>query len=312
MLKWIAGVMGMLWLVSTGAAQEVYVDNVVMVLDASGSMDSVMNATQRKKIDAAKMAIKDVLQTIPQTTQVGLLVFGGQANGWVYELGGRDDATLLPAIDRVSAGGGTPLGAFMKIGADRLLEARKAQYGYGSYRLLVVTDGEANDANLVERFTPDIIARGIITDVIGVDMAKAHTLATRVHSYRSANDPASLKAAIQAVFAEVGRTDEGQAGETAFEELAGFPAGLAMAVISAQASSGNHPIGEQAASAVASVPAESALIPAAAAVPPAPVTPPTVTPPAAAQRGLKINVPVIVTVFAAVFLWRAFRRHRRG
>ncbi len=312
MRKWIAGVMGVLWLASTLGAQEVYVDNVVILLDASGSMNSVMSATNQRKIDAAKMAIKDVLQTIPQTTQIGLLVFGGQANGWAYELGGRDDTTLLPAIDRMSAGGGTPLGEFMKIGADRLLEARKAQYGYGSYRLLVVTDGEANDANLVERFTPDIISRGIITDVIGVDMAQAHTLATRVHSYRSANDPSSLKAAIQDVFAEVGRTDQGQAGETAFEELAGFPAELAMAMISAQASSGNHPIGEQAASAVASVPAKSALIPAATAETPSPVTPPVVATAAAETRGLKINVPVIVTVFAAVFLWRAFRRHRRG
>ena len=76
----------------------------------------------------------------------------------------------------------------MKKGADTLLKARKSQYGYGSYRLLVVTDGEASDPGLVERFTPDIISRGIITDVIGVDMNKAHTLATKVHSYRSAND----------------------------------------------------------------------------------------------------------------------------
>lgn len=195
----------------------------------------------------------------------------------------------------------------MKMGADRLLEARKAQYGYGSYRLLVVTDGEASDTNLVERFTPDIIARGIITDVIGVDMAKAHTLATRVHSYRSANDPASLKAAIQDVFAEVGRTDQGQTGETAFEELAGLPQGLAMAMISAQASSGNHPIGEQAGSEAARVSAQPAgSVPApVAAVPPRPVSTPV------QKRGFKLNIPLITTVFAVVFLWRAFGRNRR-
>jgi hypothetical protein len=202
-----------------------------------------MRGTSIKKMDSAKTAIKEVIKTIPQSTQIGLLVFGGRANGWVFPLGPRNDAKLVESIDRLGADGGTPLGRYMKMGADRLLEERKAQYGYGSYRLLIVTDGEANDAALVEKYTPDIMARGIVTDVIGVDMAGAHTLATKVHSYRRANDPASLKQAIQEVFAEVGKEGNNQAGESAFEELSGLPDEMAMAIINALVSSGNHPIG---------------------------------------------------------------------
>ena len=227
-------------------AERVYVDNVIIVLDASGSMKETMKGGGRhiNRLQAAKKAIKEVMKTIPQSTQVGLLVFGGRHNGWVYPLGVRDDVQLFKAVDKVNAAGGTPLGEYMKKAADQLLKARKKQYGYGSYRLLIVTDGEASDSRLVEKYTPDIVARGIVTDVIGVDMKKAHTLATKVHSYRSANDPAALKKAIQEVFAEVGKTSDGQSGENTFEELEGFPADLSMAVISAWGSSGNHKIGE--------------------------------------------------------------------
>ena len=77
----------------------------------------------------------------------------------------------------------------MKQGADALLDARKKQFGYGTYRLLVVTDGETDDAGLVDGYTPDIISRGITIDAIGVEMQSQHTLATMVHSYRSADDP---------------------------------------------------------------------------------------------------------------------------
>ena len=56
-------------------------------------------------------------------------------------------------------------------------------------QLLVVTDGEANDAGLVDGYTPDIISRGITIDAIGVEMQSRRTLANMVHSYRNADDP---------------------------------------------------------------------------------------------------------------------------
>jgi len=259
MRKYLIIALGAFFLTRSVIAQKVYVDNVVIILDASGSMKGSLAGTKIKRMDSAKAAITEVINTIPQSTQIGLLVFGGNAHGWVYPLGARDDEKLVKAINGLSAGGGTPLGAYMKKGADRLLEERKAQYGYGSYRLLVVTDGEASDGQLIDRYTPDIISRGIITDVIGVDMKKDHALATKVHSYRRANDPASLKQAIQEVFAEVGKSDASQSGESVFAELEGFPDEMAMTVISALISSGNHPIGNVAK--IVSTPAPVSVLP---------------------------------------------------
>ncbi len=183
-----------------------------------------------------------MLDQIPDTTHVGILVF--PRGNWVYPLGPRKESMLTGAIDSIQAGGSTPLGDYMKRGADVLLNARRKQFGYGTYRLLVVTDGEASDRRKVEDFTPDIISRGITIDCIGVEMASRHTLATKVHSYRNANDPESLKQAISEVFAEVVSGDAGQAGEDAFELIAELPEATASAMLKSLSTSGNQPIGE--------------------------------------------------------------------
>jgi uncharacterized protein YegL len=228
------------------SAQEA-VDNVVIVLDGSGSMAGRLPGSNMDKMTAAKAALKQVLKSVPENTHIGLLVFSakGVETDWLYPLGPRDDAKLMQAIDRPQPGGGTPLGAYLKKGTDRLLQERAKQFGYGSFRLLVVTDGEAGDQDLVERYTPEVMARGIKVDVIGVAMNQRHTLATRVHSYRSANDPASLQRAVAEVFGEVGGSGNDVAGAEAFAELKPIPAEIAQAMIQALSSSGNQPIGEQ-------------------------------------------------------------------
>jgi hypothetical protein len=151
----------------------------------------------------------------------------------------------MQAIDRPMPGGNTPLGKYIKIGADRLLEERAKQFGYGTFRLLIVTDGEAEDKDLVDRYTPEIVARGITVDAIGVAMKERHTLATKVHTYRSANDPTSLKRAVAEVFAEVGGRGKDSYSGDAFAELQSIPNEVAQGMIQALSSSGNQPIGEK-------------------------------------------------------------------
>ena len=228
------------------AQGQTYFDNVVIVLDASGSMKQRMPGTQTKKMDAAKKALIEVLKTLPQSTQIGLLVFSAKdlKDDWVFPLGPREDNELIPAIQKINPNHGTPLGQYIKEGADRLLEQRAEQFGYGTYRLLVVTDGEANDGDLVRQYVPEVLSRGIVVDVIGVAMKENHTLATKVHSYRSANDEDSLKQAIAEVFAEVGSSSNDLNAEEAFEILAGIPDELAQVAIQTLAGSGNNPIGQ--------------------------------------------------------------------
>lgn len=268
-------------------AQE-YHDNVVIVLDASGSMKEALAGTRMSKMTAAKAAIKTVLQKVPPSTRVGLLVFSALnvKDDWVYPLGPRNDEALVAALDRLEANAGTPLGVYIKKGADRLLEERTRQFGYGTYRLLVVTDGEAQDQNLVDAYTPDVMSRGITLDVIGVAMKQDHTLARKAHSYRRANDPASLNRAITEVFAEIGgsaTTDTAQA--EAFELLAPFPGEVAAAMIQALSSPGNHPIGTKPA------PGAAGAAPKPSSAPPATVSPPATQTPVSPPSGGPSNRP---------------------
>ena len=190
----------------------------------------------------AKQALHTVSQQLSPNTQVGLYVFGGGSNtGWLYELGPLDGQRLKQSINRAKPSGRTPLGATLMAGANALLQQRETQLGYGTYRLLVVTDGEASDSALMERVIPQVLARGITLDAIGLDMEGDHSLATKVHNYRRADDQASLTQAIAASFAEVSE-DEQQNLEQWFAELEGLDPAIAMAAIGAFANSGNDAI----------------------------------------------------------------------
>ena len=177
-------------------------DNVVIVLDDSGSMNERMHGGV-KRIDAAKKAISAILKQFPPDTKLGLMLLNGERSKqhWAIPLEPLSVPQATRRVEAVSADGGTPLGDRMREGADALLKLREKQI-YGNYRLLIVTDGEANDPKLLALYLPDVLSRGLIVDAIGVDMKQDHTLATRVHTYRRADDGEALSRAVQEVFAE--------------------------------------------------------------------------------------------------------------
>ena len=234
-----------LWFVL--AAVPAYADqNVVVVLDDSASMNQSMRNNRRlAKMQTAKDALLTVLESLPAETRIGIVLLNGGwgSDRWVYPLAPVDTARLRAGIQRIRAHGGTPLGARIKDGCDTLLALRGKEH-YGSYRLLIVTDGEASDGDLVERYLPDILSRGIWVDVIGVDMASDHSLATQVHAYRQADNPRDLIGAIREFTAEFS-DDDPDANQADVELLAAFPAEVATAALEALAQPRNHPIGEQ-------------------------------------------------------------------
>lgn len=218
--------------------------NVIVVVDDSGSMDDRMQTAEgrKRRIEVAKQALIGVLQDLPPNTRVGVLALNSQVNrsSWIVPFGTGDPGEWAERIDSLRASGGTPLGEFMKVAADELLSVRQKQL-YGNYRLLIVTDGEANDQRLLDAYLPDVLSRGLTVDVIGVDMQGDHSLATRVHNYRRADDAKALEQALQEVFAET--VSDGQDDETDFDLLAALPEGFAEQAIEALASQGNQPIG---------------------------------------------------------------------
>lgn len=173
---------------------------VVVVLDGSGSMSNRFSGNRQiTRMQAAQDILINVLSGLPKNTQVGIVAFGYRS-GWVYPVGPVNES-LPQAIRNISAAGGTPLGQYMKIGADELLKHR-SKNKFGNYKLIVVTDGESTD----DAETPltgqyGILSKGIQVEVIGIDMSTNHSLATKV-PYRSAKNPEQLHKAIKDVLAE--------------------------------------------------------------------------------------------------------------
>ncbi|MDO8622033.1 MAG: VWA domain-containing protein, partial [bacterium] len=215
-------------------------DCVVVVFDDSGSMNEPFSGGSR--LHAAKRGLKVVLRSVPSTTWVGLLAINA---GWLYPINPLDLARINGIIDEMDTPGGTPLARNIKAGADALMAERAKQFGYGSYRLLVVTDGEeTEDQGAIERFPPEVRARGLTLDVIGIGIGQEHALRKHAHTYRGADNPAALETAMREVLAE--RVDTGdQTGGDAFELVAGLDPGVAAQAIVALGNMPNYPIGEQ-------------------------------------------------------------------
>lgn len=247
---------------STALATDKVHDCLVIVLDASGSMDETMpdpdNAKgASRKMDVAKRSLKGVITQVPEGTHVGLVVFNGGNIRFEYDLGPVDVGRFNLAVDGVRANGGTPLGESMKDAADRLMEERDDQMNAGSYKMLVITDGEAGrGTDLMIQNTNEIVARGIRVDTIGVAMegGKDHTLANLTHSYQGASDSVSLETALlKAVSAEVSADDP-----IDYNDFAGLEADVAKAWITALTQAKpNHGIGERAPEPVVEQPSSS-------------------------------------------------------
>ena len=212
---------------------------VVVLVDDSGSMLDRMRHQRIRKMDAAKQSLRVVLEKLPADAGVGVLALN---QGWVIPFDEIDRNQLKKRINQLRARGGTPLGMRMREASDKLLELRTND-PYGDYRLLVVTDGEASDQNLLDTILPDIMSRNFVVDVIGVDMESEHSLATAVTTYRRADDPSSLEEAIAESLAE--SDDSNVVGaESDFELIAGLPVDLAPVLIASLTSVNNDPIGE--------------------------------------------------------------------
>jgi uncharacterized protein YegL len=237
----VVSIAAFLFCISPVLAQQ----NVVVVLDDSGSMqDSMQGNRNVSKMDAARSALTQVLGSLPDDANVGVLALNSNAEQgfWIAPLGPVNRSAISQQIDGIYAQGGTPLGAAMQTAADALLAAREKQM-YGTYRMLVVTDGEASDPELVQLYLPLAQSRGLMVDVIGVSMPGDHSLATQVQSYRRADDPDSFKRALAEVFAETS-DDSSDDGESDYDLINGLPDEVAAGALQTLTQLNNKPLSQ--------------------------------------------------------------------
>lgn len=206
---------------TTTAAPVAYRDdrqdkNVVFVMDGSGSMagDAILEA---------KRSMAAIVQTIDQKSKssgevwnVSLVAFD---SGGISERVGLKPVNkqhLLAAIADVNVGSSTPLGSAMRI-ANNTVKARfKQQNGFGSYTIIVVTDGAADEGRETEMMkdqAADMANNGYNLQVIGYNIRGGHALKSFATAYREAGDTDELTEALSQALAEFTPDDSGTVHE---------------------------------------------------------------------------------------------------
>ncbi|VAW72357.1 von Willebrand factor type A domain protein [hydrothermal vent metagenome] len=149
--------------------------NVMLVLDASGSMWGKINGTA--KINIARTVVKGMLSDWDKNTPLGLIVYGHRRRGDC-----RDIQTLIPVstvnpqkfmqtLNTISPKGKTPIGAAVKQAAESL------KYTEDSATIILVSDG-------IETCGMDPCKLGVILKKNGVDF-KTHVIGFDIKSQKA-------------------------------------------------------------------------------------------------------------------------------
>jgi len=194
---------------TSDAGQVSLARNFYFIFDGSGSMrdpisrDCGGDQTFERKIEGAKWAVAEFLKKVPEDVNLGLYVFDekhtSKSECNVLSLGPNNMTAFLQAINDVEAGGGTPLARAIQFGAEVLAEQKAKQLGYGEFRLVVVTDGLADDIPQAAEFATE---KEIPIYAIGLCIQEDHPLRQYAVSYRAANNFQDLAKALEATVAE--------------------------------------------------------------------------------------------------------------
>jgi len=180
--------------------------NFYFIFDGSGSMNDGPTGTCRPdkafahKIDGAKWAVREFLEIVPPDISLGLYVFDGGRRNEVVPLGPNNREQFLHAIDRVRAGGDTPLAEAIRFGTDQLVKQYQQQLGYGEFRLVVVTDGIAEQIPQAATYAARY---GIPIYAIGLCIGRDHPLRQYAVSYRAADSFQDLAKGLEGTLAEL-------------------------------------------------------------------------------------------------------------
>ncbi|OGM96661.1 MAG: hypothetical protein A3B86_04755 [Candidatus Yanofskybacteria bacterium RIFCSPHIGHO2_02_FULL_38_22b] len=187
--------------------------NFYFVFDGSGSMGYSLSGScvgdQRfsTRLDGAKWAGKEFVTKVPSDVNLGLYVFDGYGEREVLSLGSGNQAKFLREVDNIRAGGGTPLGSAVRLGTEKLVEQYKRQLGYGEYRLVVVTDGQADNEIEAANAYLNSIRFNIPIYAIGLCIENNHPLRQYALSYRAADSAEDLRRGLEETLAELPNFD---------------------------------------------------------------------------------------------------------
>jgi len=181
--------------------------NFYFIFDGSGSMSESLNKQCKgdrrfgSRLEGAKWAVERFLPLMPRDVYLGLWVFDASGNSERVLLGPDNRDTFLAEVQKTRAGGNTPLTESIEQGVNRLVAQRDKQLGYGEFRLIVVTDGQATGRPLPQA-VDYARERHIPIYTIGLCIGEKHELRKYSVSYRAADSIEALKQGLEETLAE--------------------------------------------------------------------------------------------------------------
>lgn len=179
--------------------------NFYFIFDQSGSMSE--SCSGERKIDGAKTAITKFMENVPSDVNIGLMVIGCDNNSQISELlplasaSPKQKELFNKHIMDTEPTNGTPLVQAIKLAVDKMVSQKKLQLGYGEYRIIIVTDGNATDGEIEDAAIYAMqYAIGIYS--IGLCMGESHPLKQFSVKYYDAENYDQLKSSLDSVTAE--------------------------------------------------------------------------------------------------------------
>jgi uncharacterized protein with von Willebrand factor type A (vWA) domain len=176
--------------------------NFVFVFDGSGSMGDSACGNGRPRVEPAKRAAIEWSKSVPSDANIGLIAF--HYKGWTHLLPSKDRQAFVNAIQKIEAGGNTPLASAFRDAYEDLTRQAQAQLGYGEYTIVTTTDGEADSIQALSKWVDYILqVSPIQIYTIGFCIKSNHTLNQPMKTtYKSANEPGELAKGLREVLAE--------------------------------------------------------------------------------------------------------------
>jgi hypothetical protein len=181
--------------------------NFYFIFDGSGSMSESLNKQCKgdkrfgSRLEGARWAVEQFLPLVPRDVNLGLWIFDASGNRERVVLGSDNRTKFLTEVQKTRAGGNTPLTESIEQGVNRLVQQRDQQLGYGEFRLIVVTDGQATGRPLSQAVAY-ARERHIPIYTIGLCLGVEHELRKYSVSYRAADSIEALKRGLEETLAE--------------------------------------------------------------------------------------------------------------
>lgn len=196
------------WLVATFARAAAEPSATILILDGSGSM--LERVAGKTKIESARTAVKQLVQSLPDGTPLGLVAYSHRRARACDDFevliapAPLDRARFSAAVDGIKPQGNTPLAAALKFAADALGTPR------GAANLVLVSDGVETCggdpcavALELKKKIPQLAIHVIAFDLSAKQAASFECVATATGGrFLPANDAASLADALVTIVQE--------------------------------------------------------------------------------------------------------------